>query len=39
MRIFNIEIDPQVFWDTARFLFGNENLMAWRAMGGNNKIN
>lgn len=29
---------PQVFWDTARFLFGNENLMAWRAMGGNNKI-
>ena len=30
--------DPQVFWDTARFLFGNENLMAWRAMGGNNKI-
>lgn len=30
--------DPQVFWDTARFLFGNENLMAWRAMGGNKKI-
>ena len=30
--------DPQVFWDTARFLFGDENLMAWRAMGGNKKI-
>lgn len=30
--------DPQLFWDTARFLFGNENLMAWRAMGGNKKI-
>lgn len=30
--------DPQVFWDTARFLFGNENLMAWSAMGGNKKI-
>lgn len=30
--------DPVVFREAAQLLFGNENLMAWRDMGGNKKI-